>query len=538
MVGPRAPQGSAPVLSPARGSQASFSDALSEGMPNSRRCPACDRRFPAAFKVCPHDATPLADAPDDEDPMIGAVLGGSYEVIRMVGEGGMGRVYEARHQRLTSKRFAVKMLHPDLARQPDVVTRFQREAEASSVLSHPNVVEVFDVSSSLDGRPYIVAELLQGEELGNHLDRVGRMTPAAAAHVVRQIAAALGAAHAAGIVHRDVKPENVFLTGDSAHVKVLDFGISKVGDTKDGLTKTGTVMGTPDYMAPEQARGDKVDARADIYAAGAILYRAITGKKPFEGLDDPMATLTAVLTQEPPRPSELNPAVPLSLELVVQRAMAKNPAERFQSMAELDLALLPFDEHSQGFDIQSGAVATSDRAAVATAKTVLRQSAAATVQSANMDEAMRSVKLARPGLVFFTGLGGLWLLAGTLVTVASAIRLVRNGADLTESEVIISLIGALGALGTPAVLWIRHLRLEVWPSTPRALEAQQRLRRTVLYSAATAGIGALIVQVLEVVLRRNGEGLARPMWALTIIGAALFVGVATWVVLRRRLAKA
>jgi serine/threonine protein kinase len=532
MVGPRAPQGSVPLMSPARGSQASFSDALSEGMPNSRRCPACDRRFPAAFKVCPHDATPLEDAPDDEDPMIGAVLGGSYEVIRMVGEGGMGRVYEARHQRLTSKRFAVKMLHPDLARQPDVVTRFQREAEASSVLSHPNVVDVFDVSSNVDGRPYIVAELLQGEELGNHLDRVRVMTASAAAHVVRQVCAALGAAHAAGIVHRDVKPENVFLTGGGAHVKVLDFGISKVGDSKDGLTKTGTVMGTPDYMAPEQARGDRVDARADIYAAGAILYRAVTGKKPFEGLNDPMATLTAVLTQEPPRPTELNPSgVPLALELVIQKAMAKKPAERFQTMAELDAALVPFDDQHQHIDVAPGS-GVIDRSAVATAKTVLRQSAA-TVQSANMDEAMRSVKLARPGLVFFTGLGGLWLLAGALVTVASAIRLVRSGADLTQSEAIISLVGALGALGTPAFLWIRHLHREVWPSTPRAIEAQQRLRRTVLYSAATAGIGALIVQLFEVVLKRQGEGVARPGWALTIIGAALLVGVATWVALRR-----
>jgi len=535
MVGPRAPLGSAPVMTPARSSQASFSDALSEGMPNSRHCPACDRRFPAAFKVCPHDATPLQDAPDDEDPMIGAVLGGSYEVIRMVGEGGMGRVYEARHQRLTTKRFAVKMLHPDLARQPEVVTRFQREAEASSVLSHPNVVEVFDVSSSVDGRPYIVAELLQGEELGNHLDRVGRMTTAAAAHVVRQVAAALGAAHAAGIVHRDVKPENVFLTGDSAHVKVLDFGISKVGDNKDGLTKTGTVMGTPDYMAPEQARGDKVDARADIYAAGAILYRAVTGKKPFEGLDDPMATLTAVLTQEPPRPSEINPGIPLSLELVIQKAMAKNPAERFQSMAELDAALLQFDEQALHVDLMPGS-SVPDRSAAATAKTVLRKEAA-TIQSASMDDATRTVRLARPGLVFFTGLGGLWLLACALVTVASSIRLARSGADLTQSEVIIGLVGALCALGTPATLWIRHLRKEVWPSTPRAIEAQQRLRRTVLYSAATAGIGALVIQLFEVVLKRHGEGLAHPGWALAIIGTALFVGVATWVVLRRRLAK-
>ncbi len=524
MVGPRSPQGSVPVIAPPRGSQASFSDALSEGMPNSRRCSACDRRFPAAFKVCPHDATPLVDAPDDEDPMIGAVLGGCYEVVRMVGEGGMGRVYEARHQRLPSKKFAVKVLHPDLARQPDVVTRFQREAEASSVLSHPNVVDVFDVSSSADGRPYIVAELLQGEELGSHLDRVGKMTSHGAAHVVRQVCAALGAAHAAGIVHRDVKPENVFLVGDGNHVKVLDFGISKVGDNKDGLTKTGTVMGTPDYMAPEQARGDRVDARADIYAVGAMLFRALTGRKPFEGLD-PMATLTAVLTQEPPRPSELNSAVPLALELVIQKAMAKSPAERFQSMAELDAALAPFDT-TETIDVSSGATLI-DRSAAATAKTVLRSSA--TAPSASADEAARSVKLARPGLVFFTGLGGLWLLGCALVTVASAIRLVRGGSDLTQSEAVISLIGALCGLGTPAVLWIRHLGREVWPSTPRALEAQKRLRRTVLYSAATAGIVGGLVQLLEVLINRTGAAVAEPGWALVTIGAALFVGAATWV---------
>jgi serine/threonine-protein kinase len=516
------------MIAPARGSQASFSDALSEGMPNSRRCPTCERRFPAAFKVCPHDATPLADAPDDEDQMIGVVLGGAYEVVRMIGEGGMGRVYEARHQRLPSKRFAVKMLHPDLARQPEVVTRFQREAEASSVVSHPNVVDVYDVSSSSEGRPFIVAELLEGEELGNHLERVGRMTAHGAAHVVRQVCAALGAAPAAGIVHRDVKPENVFLLGDGAHVKVLDFGISKVGENKDGLTKTGTVMGTPDYMAPEQARGDKVDARADIYAVGAILFRALTGRKPFEGLD-PMATLTAVLTQEPPRPSELNAEVPLALELVIQKAMAKNPAERFQSMAELDMALAPFDTTTT-VEVSSGATII-DRSAAATAKTVLRQTAP-TVPSANLDAAARAVKLARPGLVFFTGLGGVWLLSCALVAVASAVRLVRNGADLTQSEVVISLIGALCALGTPAVLWVRHLGKEIWPSTPRALEAQQRLRRTVLYSAATAGITGLIVQLFEVLLQRQGAGLARPGWGLFVIGWALMAGVATWVAMR------
>src|ERR1700710_1605426 len=137
---------------------------------NPRVCPTCGARYPADFRVCPRDATPLTDAPDDEDPIVGQLLDGSYEVLRVIGEGGMGRVYEARHTRLHTKRFAVKLLHHELARQSEVVTRFQREAEAARVLMHPNGVGVFDANTSADGRPYIVAELLEGEELGKYLE--------------------------------------------------------------------------------------------------------------------------------------------------------------------------------------------------------------------------------------------------------------------------------------------------------------------------------------------------------------------------------
>src|SRR5262245_39703982 len=230
------------------------------GALSSRRCPACGGRFPADFRVCPRDAVPLEDAPEGDDPLVGQVLAGSYEVTRVVGEGGMGRVYEARHTRLTGKRFAIKLLHPDLARQPEVVTRFQREAEAASGISHINVVGVHDVNSTPDGQPYIVAELLQGEELGEYIDRVGKLPLGDSVRIGRQVCRALAAAHSQGIVHRDVKPENVFLTGDvtrieASSVKVIDFGISKVASAGgESLTKTGMVMGTPDYMAPEQAR--------------------------------------------------------------------------------------------------------------------------------------------------------------------------------------------------------------------------------------------------------------------------------------------
>lgn len=498
---------------------------------NPRVCPTCTARYPADFRVCPRDATPLEDAPSDEDPLVGHLLDGSYEVLRVIGEGGMGRVYEARHTRLHTKRFAVKLLHQELARQPDVVTRFQREAEAASVLTHPNVVGVYDVNTSADGRPYIVAELLQGEELGGYLDRVGRLGASEAVRVVRQVCRALGAAHAHGIVHRDVKPENVFLAGPSATVKVLDFGISKVAETNDGLTKTGTVMGTPDYMAPEQARGDRVDARADIYAVGAILYRALTGRKPFEGTD-PMAILTAVLTQEPERPSVVEPSIALALELIVQRTMAKNPGERYPTMEALEQALIPFDTSADDLPdvviplVQSPASAPAPTLLAAAAHTLLAPPSRGSLNEA-MEETARSVRLARPGLVFFTALGLFWGFVNVVVVAAALVRLIR-GTDLSTAEVTLSIIGVLATLSSPAIIWVRHLRRDVWPSTPRSVEMVARLRRVVLYSATGYGFGAVLVQLFEGVVGRNGLGVARPGWSLFVFVVALVVGVATW----------
>jgi len=514
------------VIAPPRSSQISLAAV------NPRVCPACGARYPADFRVCPRDATPLADAPDDEDPIVGQLLDGSYEVLRVIGEGGMGRVYEARHTRLHTKRFAVKLLHHELARQPDVVTRFQREAEAASVLTHPNVVGVYDVNTSADGRPYIVAELLQGEDLGSHLDRVGKLSTVDAVHIVRQVCHALGAAHASGIVHRDVKPENVFLAGPNATVKVLDFGISKVLETSDGLTKTGTVMGTPDYMAPEQARGDRVDSRADIYAVGAILYRALTGRKPFEG-NDAMSILTAVLTQEPERPSTLNPKIPLSLELIVQQTMAKTPSQRFATMEALEQALTPFDApdaHLPAVTLKSVGNATSPPAPgtllQAAARTLLATPPSTSIREA-MEETARNVRLARPGLVFFTAFGLFWGFVNVVVVAAALVRLVR-GTDLSTAEVTLSIVGVLATLASPALIWVRHMRRDVWPSTPRSMEMVVRLRRVVLYSAAAYGLGAVLVQLFEGVVGRNGLGVARPGWSLFVFVIALTVGALTW----------
>jgi serine/threonine-protein kinase len=518
-----------------RGSMPSYAD----GTLSSRRCPTCGGRFPADFRVCPRDAVPLEDAPEGDDPLVGQVLAGSYEVTRLLGEGGMGRVYEARHTRLSGKRFAVKLLHPDLARQPEVVTRFQREAEAASGISHINVVGVHDVNSTPEGQPYIVAELLKGEELGEYIERLGKVPMSDAVRIARQVCRALAAAHAQGIVHRDVKPENVFLTGDIARlddatVKVIDFGISKVANAGgESLTKTGMVMGTPDYMAPEQARGDKVDSRADIYAVGAILYRALTGRKPFEGLD-PMATLTAVLTTEPTRPSALEPGIPLALELVVQRAMAKSPKDRYQTMEELEHELAAFDRELLGRLSTAPPPDATPMPADGVAKTILSRASSRGRRSA-LAQTQITARSARPGLLFFTFLGFVWLLANVVLAIGSAIRMARgSGSELAEAEIVLSTAGAAAALVTPLVLWIRYLLREIWPNTPRAIELMARIRRTVLYSAAAYAIATLFVQLLFVVGQRHSPSVAQPVWALLTFVIALATAAGTWMATRPR----
>jgi len=308
------------------------------------RCPTCGSSFQLDYRVCPKDRTPLVlDAGDDDDGLVGDVLAGSYCITGVIGEGGMGRVYEAEHTRLPRK-YAVKIVALELANNAEAIGRLEREAQAASRIVHDNVLDVVDVVRANDGRPCLVTELLQGEELGAMLERVGKLAPADAVDIVRQVCRGLGAAHAQGVVHRDLKPENLFLCkkdDGTTRVKVLDFGVAKMKDGAN-LTRLGTVVGTPAYMAPEQARGaPDVDGRADIYAAGAVLYRMLTGRPPFEGAD-PARTLVSVVTEVPVRPRQVEPAIPEALELIVLRAMAKQPAQRYASAAELEQQLAAY----------------------------------------------------------------------------------------------------------------------------------------------------------------------------------------------------
>ena len=288
----------------------------------TKRCPRCGERYPADFRVCPRDAVELELLVGEvDDPYLGATLAGSYRIDSVIADGGMGRVYEARHTRLPERGLAVKILHRNLAGDVEVVSRFRREAEIADAIDHPNVCRVYDVQNTPDGVPFIVSELLRGEDLGQRLERVGRMSIADTVHILGQVCDVLAAVHARGVIHRDLKPNNLYLVGDPARptVKLIDFGIARLRGPDDAkATQTGVVMGTPAYMAPEQARGERVDARADIYAVGAIAYCCVTGRGPYD-LNDAAAALHAVLMSEPPRPRSVAPKIAAGFAVIAAR---------------------------------------------------------------------------------------------------------------------------------------------------------------------------------------------------------------------------
>lgn len=281
---------------------------------------------------------------------VGEVVGEKYRLVRLLGEGGMGSVYEARHD-LIGRRFAVKFLHAELASHPEILARFRREAQAAGSLENENIAAVTDFGSSPDGAPYIVMEFLEGEDVAKTLARFGPMSIQRAAHILIQVCRGLFAAHGRGIVHRDLKPENLLLQqrGDGQDlVKILDFGIAKLKSTEgpQNQTRTGITLGTPYYMPPEQARGQKeLDERADIYALGVILFELLSGRKPHDG-ENYNSILYSILMQAAPRIETFRSDLPPDLAAIVHRAMAADPNDRFQTVSELSQALAPYTGRS------------------------------------------------------------------------------------------------------------------------------------------------------------------------------------------------
>jgi serine/threonine-protein kinase len=343
-----------------------------------RICPKCDVVYQGEERVCPDDGTALtttsstegrafattafgpadvrdtpyqpsdsAFATEDEgpDPFIGRTFSGLYEIKQRIGRGGMGTVYIAEHIHL-QKQFAIKVLLPEVAKHGMAVERLRQEAVAASRIEHENIVGVVSFDRTEDGDVFIVMELLRGEDLSTVIGR-GPLALDRAVPIALQICGALGAAHAAGIVHRDLKPENVFLVkkGDFDFVKVLDFGISKVksADAEQvRMTKTGQLVGTPLYMSPEQSRGEPdIDKRVDIYALGVMLYEMLSGVPPFHG-ENYFQLLWKHGNEAPTSLRKRNPNmyIPEAVDRVVLKALAKKRDERYQSMEELEAALV------------------------------------------------------------------------------------------------------------------------------------------------------------------------------------------------------
>ena len=274
----------------------------------------------------------------------GRVLGGRYELGDLLGYGGMAEVFRGRDMRL-GRDVAVKVLRTDLARDPSFQARFRREAQSAASLNHPSIVSVFDTGEEdKDGShvPYIVMEYVQGRTLRQLLQQDGRLEPNEALRITRATCQALEYSHRAGIVHRDVKPGNVMITPEG-DVKVMDFGIARaVSASQATMTQTSSVIGTAQYISPEQARGEHVDQRSDVYSTGCLLYELLTGVPPFTG-DSPVAVAYQHVRENPAVPSSIDPDIPPALDAIVLKAMAKNPVNRYQSAgefaADLDRAL-------------------------------------------------------------------------------------------------------------------------------------------------------------------------------------------------------
>jgi len=323
-------------------------------------CTTCGAEYGDEKLFCERDGTPLRKSGATGD-LVGQVIAERYHITKKLGEGGMGQVYLAEHVKM-GRRCAIKIMTPGAMGDPDAISRFNREAANASRISHPNVCAIYDFGETPDGLIYLAMEFIEGKSLTDLLQEAGTLPLARSATMIQQCAEALQVAHDLGIVHRDLKPDNIMVTTSRGKdtVKVVDFGIAKAMAGKEGgsqkVTKTGFVVGTPEYMSPEQLAGDPVDGRSDLYSLGLVFYRMLTGASPFPA-DSQQETMIKRLTDDPLPLSVARPDVrfPPEVQKVLDRALARGPAERYPSAQDFARDIRNLSTHLTGkVDVEAG----------------------------------------------------------------------------------------------------------------------------------------------------------------------------------------
>ena len=444
-------------------------------------CPQCGNEYETAARFCPSDGTSLR--PKGSDSLIGRVMADRYHILKRIGEGGMGRVYLGEHVKM-NRQCAIKVMSPALVNDHESAARFAREASNAARIIHPNVAAVFDYGES-EGLVYLVMEYVDGEALARILAREAPLSVERALELARQIADGLGAAHELGIVHRDLKPDNILVARNKSGkevAKVVDFGIAKAiqENAGDALTRTGLVIGTPEFMSPEQLLGDPIDARSDLYALGCILHLMLTASPPFAAATREQM-IKRRLSEEAPHAQDLDPGLPDSLDRIVHRLLARSPAERYASATEVRDALSGTHLRRAEVDAVSRVMKPTPRSAPTQA---FESAALAPTEQTELAQAPRRRRTA--------------LAAGVmaLLIVVFALRGSDSGdgaARFTESNAAAAPTGAVPTDVVPAPIVPPAKRPVVMDSATRARAILAKQRRDSVRSLTRAAIAASAV---------------------------------------------
>jgi len=394
-------------------------------------CPTCSVEYPETERFCPKDGTALHWQSGVSTDLVGSVIAERYHVLRRLGAGGMGRVYLAEHVKM-GRSCAIKVLHPSMASDAEAISRFNREAANASRIEHPNVAAIYDFGETADGLLYLAMQYVEGRTLNDIMKSDGALSPLRVSDIVRQAAEGLYAAHAMNIVHRDLKPDNIMVSADADgadSVKVVDFGIAKsTGDVAQGVTRTGVVVGTVEYMSPEQISGSEVDGRSDQYALALVAFNLLTGDLPYPA-SSTASTMVARLTEPPRTLSQIRPDVPWpnELENVLTRALERDASRRYPSVRDFAHAL-----HAGIAMMPSATSATTRQAPVASAASDAPTELVSPLPAPpSAPGTMAAPRPPRPRRAFTIGAGVTALL---IVAVASrgAVRSARAGRALRE----------------------------------------------------------------------------------------------------------